>query len=59
MFLCLQKYGFQPRMITSIKKMYESFKLEFKKGQKTVMIEYLIGVHQGDNLTSLLSIPIF
>ena len=36
------------------KKMYELFKLKFQKGDKTSTINYLIGVHRGDNLTPLI-----
>jgi len=53
MFLCLQKNGFPSRMVTPIKKMCMSFKIKLKKGNETVTIDYLIGVHQSDNLTLL------
>ena len=59
MLLVLKKYGFPPKMIETIRKMYEKFTLKFKKGKESVSIEYLTGVHQGDNLAPLLFILVF
>ena len=39
--------------------MYEKFALELKKGNETTTIEYLTGVHQGDNLAPLLFVLVF
>jgi len=46
-------------MVTTIKKMYEMFKFKFKKGDKTVMIDYLIGMHQCDKISTLLFVLVF
>ena len=59
LFLVLEKYGYPPRMIATIKKMYEQFSLCVKKGEEKATIDYLIGVHQGDNLAPLLFILVF
>ena len=59
MIMVLKIYGFPPKMVRTIKKMYESFKLVFKKGDESVSIDYLTGVHQGDNLAPLLFILVF
>ena len=59
MIMVLKKYGFPPKMIGTIKRMYEKFKLVFKKGEESVNIEYFTGVHQCDNLAPLLFILVF
>ena len=59
MALVLKKYGFPPKMRNTIERMYEKFALELKKGNETTQINYLIGVHQGDNLAPLLFVLVF
>ena len=59
MIMVLKKYGFPPKMIRTIQHMYEKFQLVFKKGKEEVSIDYLTGVHQGDNLAPLLFILVF
>ena len=59
MFLVLEKYGYPPRMVSTIRKMYEQFSLCIKKGEEEELIDYLIGVHQGDNLAPLLFVLVF
>ena len=54
MILVLQKYGFPPKLRRTVERMYEKFALELKNGDETATIEYLTGVHQGDNLAPLL-----
>ena len=39
--------------------MYEKFSLELKKSDKTSTINYLIGVHQGNNFAPLLFVLVF
>ena len=43
----------------TIKRMYERFSLIVKKGEDEFTIEYLTGVHQGDNLAPLLFVLVF
>ena len=39
--------------------MYKQFSLCIKKGEEEEIINYLIGVHQGDNLDPLLFVIVF
>ena len=39
--------------------MYKTFKLTIQKGEDTTFLEYLSGVHQGDNLAHLLFVLVF
>ena len=59
MALVLKKYGFPPKMRSTIERMYEKFALELKKGNEKTQIDYLTGVHQGDNLAPLLFVLVF
>ena len=59
MIMVLKKHGFPPKMVRTIKKRYDSFKLILKKGEESISIDYLTGVHQGDNLAPLLFILVF
>ena len=59
MLMVLKKYGFLPKLIETIRKMYKKFALKFKKGEKTVSIVYPTGVHQGNNLAPILFIIVF
>ena len=53
-----EKYGFPPKMIETIRKMYEQFVLKFQKGEELVSIEYLTCVCQGGSLDPLLPITV-
>ena len=59
MILVLRKYGFPPKMMRMIKRMYENFKLKLEKGKESTIIDYITGVHQGDNLAPLLFVIVF
>ena len=59
MLLVLKKYGFPPRLINVIARIYKTFKLNIKKGDKTSFLEYLSGVHQGDPLAPLLFVLVY
>lgn len=59
MIMVPKKYAFPPKMIRTIQHMPEKFQLVFKKGKEEVSIDYLTGVHQGDNLAPLLFILVF
>ena len=59
MIMVLKKYGFPPKMVRTIQNMYEKFQLVLKRGKEEVTIDYLTGVHQGDNLAPILLILVF
>ena len=59
MFAALNKYGFPDPLINVIKKMYKKFALKIEKGEEISFVDYLIGVHQGDNPAPLLFVVIF
>ena len=46
-------------MVHTIKRMYAQFSLLVTRGGEQVTIDYLIGVHQGDNLAPLLFVLVF
>ena len=59
MLLVLKQYGFPPRLINVIARMYKTFKLNIKKGDETYFLEYLSGVHQGDPLAPPLFVLVY
>jgi hypothetical protein len=50
----LVKYGLPPPIIENIQKLYRNCKVKIKVGEKTTQINYTTGVHQGDNMSSIL-----
>ena len=50
----LSKYEFPPPLIEIIRKLYNDCKIKIKVGSKSAEIEYTTGVHQGDNMSSVL-----
>ena len=59
MLVVMRKYGFPPRLISVVSRMYEKFTLKIQKGEEESLLEYLIGVHQGDNLAPLLFVLVY
>ena len=59
MLAILKKYGFPPLLVDTIRRMYKTFSLGVKKGDEMSFIDYLIGVHQGDNLAPVLFSLVF
>ena len=58
-FAALKKNGFPDPLINVIRKMYKKLALKIEKGEEVSFVDYLIGVHQGDNLASLLFVVVF
>ena len=56
LFKLLKKYGIPIYLIKVIEKLYKDFKIEIKVGKKKELINYSIGVKQGDNLAPILFI---
>mmetsp|Transcript_22629 Transcript_22629/g.32396 ORF Transcript_22629/g.32396 Transcript_22629/m.32396 type:complete len:650 (+) Transcript_22629:1533-3482(+) len=50
----LSKYGLPPPFVEIIKKLYNDRKIKIKVGSKSTEIDYTTGVHQGDNMSSVL-----
>ena len=50
----LTKYGLPPALVQIIKKLYDNCKVKIKIGSKATEINYTTGVHQGDNMSSVL-----
>ena len=50
----LQKMGIPSRVINVIRFLYRDFKMELTIGSEKVIIDYIIGVKQGDNLAPTL-----
>ena len=59
MLVILKKYGFPPKMVTTIERPYEKFALIFEKGKEMISVEYLTGVHKGGKLASFPSVVAF
>ena len=47
MLAVMRKYGFPPRLVSMVRRVYENFTLKIQKGEEMSLLEYLIGVHQG------------
>ena len=56
LFELLKKYGIPIYLIKVIEKLYKNFKIEIKVGKKIELIDYSMGVKQGDNLAPILFI---
>ena len=50
----LSKYGLPPLIVNNVRKLYNNCKVKIKVGSKFTEIEYTTGVHQGDNMSSVL-----
>jgi len=50
----LSKYGLPPIIVNNVRKLYNNCKVKIKVGSKFTEIEYTTGVHQGDNISSVL-----
>jgi len=51
----LMKYSLPPPIVENIRKIYHNCKVKIKVGEKkTTQINYTTGVHQGDNMSSIL-----
>ena len=48
-----------PLSIATIRRIYKTLSLSVKKGDEMSFIDYLIGVHQGDNLAPVLFSLVF
>jgi hypothetical protein len=53
-FALLKKFGAPTTLVEPIRKLHHDFKLKFKLGTKEVLIDYSIGVKQGDNIAPAL-----
>lgn len=49
----LNKFGIPKHIIQVIERLYNEFKIGIKLGKKKEMIEYTMGVKQGDNLAPI------
>ena len=49
----LNKFGIPKHIIQVIERLYNEFKIGIKVGKKKEMIEYTMGVKQGDNLAPI------
>ena len=56
LFELLKKYGIPIYLIKVIQKLYKDFKIEIKVGKKKELIDYSMGVKQGDNSAPILFI---
>ena len=54
LFPLLKKYGVPPKLVKTICKLHKDFKVKFTVVNKERMIDYTVGVHQGDNMALLL-----
>ena len=59
MLVVLKNYGFPPLLIDTIKRLYKTFSLGVNKGDEMSLIDYLISVHQDDNLAPVLFSLVF
>ena len=53
LFVLLEKFGIPNRSLRSIKNLYKNFKIKLKIGKCKSLIDYTVGVKQGDNLTPI------
>ena len=56
LFELLKKYGIPIYLIKVIEKLYKDFKSEIKVGKRKELINYSMGVKQGDNLVPIIFI---
>jgi hypothetical protein len=54
LFALLEKFGAPHTLVEPIRKLHRDFKLKFKIGRKEVLIDYLTGVKQSDNIAPAL-----
>ena len=54
LFALLGKYGAPKELVKVIKRLHEGFQLKFKIGKEECLIDYTVGVRQGDNMACAL-----
>lgn len=55
LFQLLEKYGAPPTLVDVVRRLHDEFKLELKLGgKKKALIDYTVGVRQGDNMAPIL-----
>jgi hypothetical protein len=50
----LLRYGLPPVLVQNIKKLYNNCTVKIKVGAESTEIDYTTGVHQGDNMSTVL-----